>query len=133
MPSEEGCGIEPLLLADGQREFGGPLRNRLPVPAPTAEIMHEVQVAVHGVLPHVFVDLFVVEESAQFLQAVVAESATTAACRDDDGALQKTVEIDDQVVMPFAQFPEKGPQLPERRCDPATSELLHPETCGGRQ
>ena len=90
----------PLLcFADGDAEYRRPLQTSgIPSIRISGEISDEVEVAVHGVLPHLFGDLFVVEEAASLLQAVVAVFPPSSAEQDDCGALEQTVEIDHQVV-----------------------------------
>ncbi len=110
---EKRCGVffeerrhAPLLLfSDGDPEFRR--RRKTGRPRFPGDMAHEVEVAVHGVLPHLFGDFFVVEEAAQLLQAVVAELSFSAAEEDDYGALEQTVEVDDQIVRAAPEIPEK--------------------------
>jgi len=64
------------------------------------QIGRKVQITIHGVFAHVFRDFLVVEQTASLLHAVVAQLPDAAAQSDQDGALEKAVKVDDQVIGP---------------------------------
>ena len=111
---------------------GAAARRSTCLPLLPGEVADEVEVAVHGVLPHLLGDLFVVEQAAQLLEAVVAEPPSAAAQGDDDGALEEAVEVDDEVVGTAAERPV------ETRASPAGGPRSVPagtpsaRSCGAR-
>ena len=62
------------------------------------QITNEIEVTIDGMFLHVLENLFVKEKAGELLHAVVAQFSFAAAEKNNHGALEQAVEIDDEII-----------------------------------
>ena len=90
------------------------------------EITEKIEVSVNGVLIHVFGDLFIEKDTAEFLHAIVAQFSFAGTEKDNYSALDKPVKINYQIVRLPSQIIDEGSNFSYGLCDAALFQVIYP-------